>query len=399
VDLDKFTEWPYTSCVIKRAYEPLDPFLKPNQVLMIYGPRRVGKTTLLQTYLASTSLRYRSAVGDDLPTQHLLSSLDVRLIREYLEGYELLAIDEAQYVPDIGRALKIVVDQLPGIYVIATGSSSFELTGQIGEPLTGRKRTLTLYPFAQSELLSIDNRYDLRAELENFLIFGTYPEVVLAETRSAKIEFVREIAGSYLLKDILAFERVRSARKIWDLLKLVAFQVGSELSFNEMANALAVDAKTVQGHLDLLEKAFVLYRLGGFSRNLRKEVTRKAKYYFYDNGLRNAVIAQFNRLDQRDDVGQLWENFLVIERLKRQAYTFKVANLYFWRTYDQQEIDWIEEHEGVLDGYEFKWSERERPAPPKAWQGTYPDASYTVINRDNYQEFLLGRQGSAGGSP
>jgi len=335
--------------VIKRAYEPLDAYLKPNQVLVIYGPRQVGKTTLLKSYLAGTSLKYRFAVGDDLPTQQILSSLDVRLIRDYLEGYELLAVDEAQYVPNIGRALKIIVDQIPGIYVIATGSSTFELTG--------RKQTLTLYPIAQAELLSIYNRFDLRQELETFLLFGTYPDVVLAETRSDKIEIVREIAGSYLLKDILAFERVKSARKIWDLVKLLAFQVGSEVSFNELAASLGVNVRTVQHHLDLLEKAFVLYRLGGFSRNLCKEVTQKAKYYFYDTGLRNAVVAQFNRLDQRDDVGQLWENFLVIERLKRQAYTFKLANLYFWRTYDQQEIDWVEEHGGKLDGFEFKWSE------------------------------------------
>ena len=378
--------------MIKRAYEPLDAYLKPNRVLVIYGPRQVGKTTLLKSYLAGTSLKYRFAVGDDLPTQQILSSLDVRLIRDYLEGYELFAIDEAQYVPSIGQALKIIVDQIPGIYVIATGSSSFELTGQIGEPLTGRKHTLTLYPFSQAELLSLFNRFELRQELETFLLFGTYPDVVLAEARAAKVDIVREIAGSYLLKDILAFERVKSARKIWDLLKLLAFQVGREVSFNELATSLAVSAKTVQHHLDLLEKAFVVYRLGGFSRNLRKEVTQKAKYYFYDNGLRNAVIAQFNRLDQRDDVGQLWENFLVIERLKRQAYTFKVANLYFWRTYDQQEIDWVEEHEGKLDGFEFKWSEHESPAPPKAWLATYAEASYTVIDRDNYQGFLLDGQ-------
>ena len=378
--------------MIKRAYEPLDAYLKPNQVLVIYGPRQVGKTTLLKSYLAGTSLKYRFAVGDDLPTQQILSSLDVRLIREYLEGYELFAIDEAQYVPDIGRALKIIVDQIPGVYVIATGSSSFELTGQIGEPLTGRKQTLTLYPFAQAELLSLYNRFELRQELEAFLLFGAYPDVVLAETRTAKIDIAREIAGSYLLKDILAFERVKSAGKIWDLLKLLAFQVGSEISYNELATSLGVNARTVQHHLDLLEKAFVLHRLGGFSRNLRKEVTQKAKYYFYDNGLRNAVIAQFNRLDQRDDVGQLWENFLVIERLKRQAYTFKVANLYFWRTYDQQEIDWVEEHEGKLDGFEFKWSEHASSAPPKDWLGNYAEATYTVINRDNYQEFLLGEQ-------
>ena len=381
----------YSYSMIKRAYEPLDPYMKPNKVLVIYGPRRVGKTTLLNNYLARTPLKYKLAIGDDLPTQQLLSSQDVNLIKEYLEGYELFAIDEAQYVPNIGMALKIIVDQIPDIFVIATGSSSFELTGQIGEPLTGRKHTLTLYPISQSELLSLFNRYELRQRLEDYLIFGTYPEVVLAHTRDEKIEIVREIAGSYLLKDILAFERVKSSKKLWDLLKLLAFQVGSEVSLNELGTTLSIDVKTARNYLDLLEKAFVIFRLGGFSRNLRKEVTQKAKYYFYDNGLRNAVIAQFNRLDQRDDIGPLWENFMVMERRKFLAYLPEYANLYFWRTYDQQEIDLVEERGGDLAGYEFKWSPKKRISPPKDWLKTYSNAGFSVISPDNYQELVLPR--------
>jgi predicted AAA+ superfamily ATPase len=391
INLDKFMDYRYALSMIQRCYEPLDQYLQPNRVLVIYGPRRVGKTTLLESYLAGTPLRTRFAIGDDLPTQQLLSSRNVRRIQEYLEGYELFAIDEAQYIPHIGQALKIIVDQVPGMYVIATGSSSFELGGQMGEPLTGRKRTLVLYPMAQGELLSIHNRYELRQELEKHLIFGSYPEVITATARQAKLECVREIAQSYLLKDVMAFERVRSSRPLWDLLKLLAFQVGSEVSLNELSRSVGVDVKTIARYLDLLEKGFVLYRLGGFSRNLRKEVTQKAKYYFFDTGLRNAVIAQFNRMDQRNDVGQLWENFMIMERLKQLAYAGEAVNLHFWRTYDQQEIDLIEARGSDLKGYEFKWSPRKRLSPPKDWKPSYPDAGFSVITPENYQELILPR--------
>jgi predicted AAA+ superfamily ATPase len=375
--------------MIPRAYEPLDGFVQPGKVLVIYGARRVGKTTLLQQYLARTSLRVRLAIGDDLPTQQLLGSLDLRLIREYVEGYELLAIDEAQYIPGIGPSLKMIVDQLPKLPVIATGASSFELAGQIGEPLTGRKRTLVLFPISQGELSSSHSHFDLRQRLEAILVFGAYPEVITATTRSAKQELVREIAGSYLLKDILAFERVRSSGRLWNLVKLLAFQIGSEVSLNELGTSLGMDVKTVQRYLGLLEKAFVIYRLGGFSRNLRKEVTQKPKYYFYDNGLRNAVVAQFNALDDREDVGQLWENFLVIERVKKLAYTHDHPNLYFWRTYDRQEADSVEERGRSLSAYEFKWSRAGESSAPGGWIRAYPDASYSAITPDNYLEFLL----------
>jgi predicted AAA+ superfamily ATPase len=374
--------------MIKRAYEPLDAYQQPNKVLVIYGPRRVGKTTLLQSFLAQTTLRYKLDSGDNIRTQQLLGSQDFSQILAYVEGYELLAIDEAQGIPNVGKALKIIVDQVPDIRVIATGSSSFELAGQVGEPLTGRKRTLALYPIAQGELFSIHNRHELRERLEEFLIFGTYPEVLQAAPRQNKVEIISEIAHSYLLKDILAFDRVRSSRTLLNLLQLLAFQVGSEVTMNELAGQLGVDTKTVGRYLDLLEKAFVLIRVGGFSRNLRGEITNKAKYYFYDNGIRNALIAQFNRLDQRNDIGQLWENFVFVERMKYRAYTSIHANVYFWRTYDQQEIDLVEEREGKLFGYECKWSAQKSVIPPKSWLTGYPNAEFVVITPENYLEFV-----------
>ena len=388
MNLHEFKELRYTSPMITRAYEPLTSHVQPNKVLVIYGPRRVGKTTLLQNYLAQTPFRYKLDSGDNSRTQQVLGSQDFGQILAYVEGYELLAIDEAQGIPNIGTALKIIVDQVPGIRVIATGSSSFELTGQIGEPLTGRKQTLTLFPIAQTELLSIYNRHELRERLEQFLVFGTYPEVIQAAARNARIETVSEIANSYLLKDILAFDRVRSSRTLLNLLKLLAFQVGSEVSLSELAGNLGVDVKTVQRYLDLLEKTFVIVRLGAFSRNLRQEITNKAKYYFFDNGIRNALIAQFNGLDQRDDIGPLWENFLVIERMKRRAYASIYANAYFWRAYDQQELDLVEEREGKLFGYECKWSTRKTPSAPRHWLTSYPEAEFTVITPENYLAFL-----------
>jgi predicted AAA+ superfamily ATPase len=373
----------------KRAYEPLDARLMPNKVLVIYGPRRVGKTTLLQNYLKQTTLKFKLDSGDNIRTQQILSSQDFGQILSYVEGYELLAIDEAQNIPNIGMGLKIIVDQVPGIHVIVTGSSSFELVGQVGEPLTGRKLTLSLYPMAQSELLSAYNRFELREKLADFLVFGTYPEVLQAPTQRARIEILTEIANAYLLKDILAFDRIKNSHTLFDLLKLLAFQVGSEVALTELATQLGVDVKTVKRYLDLLEKAFVIYRLSGFSRNLREEVTNKSKYYFLDNGIRNALIAQFNGLDQRNDLGALWENFMMCERLKVRAYRPLHANTYFWRTYNQQEIDLIEEHDGKLFGYEFKWSPKKAVRPPSQWVETYKNGEFQVIHPDNYMNFVL----------
>ena len=372
-----------------RAYEPLEKHIQPNKVTVIYGPRRAGKTTLLQSYLKQTQLKYKLDSGDNIRTQQVLSSQDFKQILAYVEGYELLAIDEAQNIPNIGKGLKIIVDQVPGIKVLVTGSSSFELAGQVGEPLTGRKLTLNLFPMAQSELMPIYNKFELREKLPDFLIYGMYPEVLLAPTSQSRIEVLTEIANAYLLKDILAFDRVKSSRTLLDLLKLLAFQVGSEVSLNELGRQLGVDTKTVQRYLDLLEKAFVIVRLGGLSRNLRQEIRNKNKYYFLDTGIRNAVIAQFNSLDLRNDVGALWENFMIMERLKFRTYAPLHANMYFWRTYDQQEIDLVEERGGNFHGYEFKWSQKKATLPPASWTSAYPEAEYSVITQANYGEFVI----------
>lgn len=375
--------------MFKRAYEPLDTLLMPNKVLVIYGPRRVGKTTLLQNYLSQTTLKYKLDSGDNIRTQQILSSQDFGQILSYVEGYELLAIDEAQNIPNIGMGLKIIVDQVPGIKVIVTGSSSFELAGQVGEPLTGRKFTHNLYPIAQSELLPTYNRFELREKLAEFLVFGSYPEVLQAPSQHARIEILTEIANAYLLKDILTLDQIKNSRTLLDLLKLLAFQIGSEVAITELATQLGMDVKTVKRYLDLLEKAFVIYRLNGFSRNLRQEVTNKSKYYFWDNGIRNALIAQFNGLDQRNDHGALWENFMIIERIKYRTYLPLYANMYFWRTYQQQEIDLIEEYGGKLYGYEFKWSQNKVIHPPAKWAETYKNSEFKVIHPDNYLEFIL----------
>lgn len=374
--------------MINRAYN-LEELIKPNKVLLVYGPRRAGKTTLLNIFLSHTALKYRLDSGDNIRIRHLLSSQDFNQIVDYASGYDLLAIDEAQQIPGIGPGLKIIVDQVPGIKVIATGSSSFDLAGAVGEPLTGRKKTVTLYPLAQSELSSIHNRFELKERLEEYLVFGSYPEVVTSAGRSDKIDLLIELVDSYLLKDILAIDRIKGSKVLLDLLKLIAFQVGSQVSLNELSTQIKLDVKTVARYLDILEKGFVIRRIGGFSGNLRKEVVSKAKYYFWDNGIRNAVISQFNSLDSRNDIGILWENFIMMERIKKCACQNIHGSFYFWRTYDKQELDMVEERDGKLYGYEFKWSEKNKTKKPKDWLNAYSNAELKTINRDNYLDYIL----------
>lgn len=373
---------------IPRFYQDLDKYLQQGRVLIIYGPRQSGKTTLLKQYLSTTKFKYKLDSGDNVLTQQILSSQDFNQILEYVAGYEILAIDEAQRIPNVGSALKILVDHAPHLRIIATGSSSFELAGQVGEPLTGRKRTIILFPISQIELAKLSNAYELKMQLPERLILGSYPAVVAAGAKDEKITILREIANSYLLKDVLEMEKVKGAKILLDLLRLLAFQVGNEVSLFEIGRQLGLNSKTVGRYLDILEKVFVIFNLRGFSKNLRKEITKKNKYYFYDNGIRNAVISNFNGLDMRDDVGKLWENFLASERLKKQAYKDIFANNYFWRTYDQKEIDWVEEREGKLFGYEFKWGEK-KTRPPRDWLKTYSNASYEVIDKSNFLEFIV----------
>ncbi|KKP88442.1 MAG: hypothetical protein UR93_C0013G0002 [Berkelbacteria bacterium GW2011_GWA2_35_9] len=374
---------------IKRQYDDLDKYLKRGKALVVYGPRRVGKTTLLKRYLSTIKIKYKLDSGDNIQTQHLLGSHDFKQIFSYLGDNQLIAIDEAQKVPNIGMALKIIVDQKPEIVTIATGSSSFDLSNQIGEPLTGRKKMIVLYPVSQMELKSDLSEYELKQNIEDYLLYGSYPEVLTAINKEEKIETLQDLVNSYLLKDILTLDKIKGSKKIFDLLKLLALQIGNEVSLSELANNLDIDIKTVGRYIDLLEKTFVIVRAGALSRNLRSEIVHKQKYYFVDTGVRNAIINQFNTLDSRNDVGALWENFIVIERLKKRTYQNIYGNWYFWRTYSQQEIDLIEERDGKLFGFECKWSVKKEVKPPKEWQKTYSGAEFTVITPDNYLEFIV----------
>lgn len=366
----------------------IEPFLKAGKVLILYGARQVGKTTLIKDFLAKSTLRsvYRS--GDDLPFATAFGTCDLHTIGGMIQGIELLVIDEAQKIEQVGRALKLVVDHFPSVAVIATGSSSFDLANSAEEALTGRKTVLTLYPLAFHEITMDATPFDARRKLDDLLIYGSYPEVVALGSHQAKEDRIAEISGSYLIKDILEFQLLKRSRVIMDLLRLLAFQIGQQVSTVELGRQLGMDNKTVQRYLDLLEKSFVLIPLHGFSRNLRKEVTKMNKYYFVDTGVRNALIANFNPIRMRDDAGALWENFMILERMKWNAYSRSKANYYFWRTYDQKEIDLIEESGGVLRGFEFKWNPSSKAAPPAGWLDTYPNATWETVSPDGFQALI-----------
>ena len=371
-----------------RHYRDLDKEFRKNRVLILYGPRRVGKTTLLEAYLASSNRKYLLETGDNVRFAELIASRDLVKFKELTMDYDIIAIDEAQMIPNIGFSLKLLVDYIPDTIFIATGSSSFKLSQKTGEPLTGRKRTVVLYPLAQDELIHDLTKYELYSRLEEFLLYGSYPEVLAADSRNEKIEIITELTDSYLLKDILTLEQIKSSKIILDLLRLLAFQIGNQVSSYELASSLGIDVKTVNRYLDLLEKSFVIRQLGAYSRNLRNEITKKKKYYFFDTGIRNSLIANFNTLSERNDTGQLFEQFLITERLKHNAYHGFYGNSFFWRTYSGQEIDYIEEIDGVLYGYEFKWGKK-IPKAPRLWVSSYPESHFNVINRDNYLDFLL----------
>jgi len=374
--------------MIKRICDLTDKDIDKNKALIIYGPRRVGKTTILNNYIKKTKFKYKLDNGDNIKLQNILKSQDFETILAFAEGYELIAIDEAQQIQNIGVALKILVDNIKNIRIIATGSSSFDLSQQIGEPLTGRKKTITLYPISQKELLSKLNRHELKEKLEEFLIFGLYPDIVLAKNKEEKIDFLEELVNSYLLKDILILDKVKSSSTLLNLLKLISFQVGNLVSLNELASTLKIDVKTVDRYLDLLEKSFIIVRIGGFSRNLRNEINSKAKYYFLDNGVRNAVISQYSSIENRNDIGQLFENFIVSERIKKCAYDKIYGSRYFWRNYKGKEIDLLEERGGKLFAYEIKWTKNDIVAP-KDFIESYKNSEYKVINKDNYLDFIL----------
>ena len=362
--------------------------LEPKRVLVIYGPRRVGKTTLLSEYLETQSdKKVFFSTGDDIQLRNIFQSEERNRILDFARPYDLIAIDEAQFIPSIGLGAKMMIDAYPEKNIILTGSSSLDLSNKIGEPLTGRHFTLTLLPFSQGEMGY--SRFELEGALEQFLIYGSYPEVLHEPNLDRKRKILNELISSYLFKDALALEAVRSPDTLMDIAKCLAFQVGNEVSINEVARTARTDAKTAAKYIDLLEKMFIIKRVRGFSRNLRNEISKKAKYYFLDNGIRNAVISQFNPLDLRNDVGALWENFVFMELMKKSGVEDTFDSYYFWRTHTGQEIDIIKESNGVLTAIECKWSKNVSSAP-SAWREAYPNASYTVISKNNYLDILLG---------
>jgi hypothetical protein len=359
------------------------------KVFVLYGPRRTGKTALVNHFLNNEKGKHFTGTGDDIDLREILSSHSKKRITSAFSNYDLIFIDEAQRIPGIGLGLKILVDALPQLKIVVTGSSSFELSGQVGEPLTGRQKVSILYPIAIMEIAEQYGNFHAMESLNEFLVYGTYPEVITTDDLKGKQEYLFTLRDSYLFKDILELENLRNAVKLTELLKLLAFQIGNEVSLSELSNALGIARQTVERYLDLLEKVFIIKRMGGFSRNLRKEIIKTARYYFYDNGVRNALINNFNDVKTRMDMGMLWENFCVMERLKKQEYQSIYSNNYFWRTYDRQEIDFVEERDGKLYGFEFKWNSRKKAKAPKAWLKTYDNASYDCITPDDFLDFVL----------
>ena len=360
-------------------------------IVVIYGPRQAGKTTLLKSLQESLKREVLMLNGDTARVQQVLSSRDIVAIRTYLGTNKFVFIDEAQRIQDIGINLKIIKDQMPDLKIVATGSSSFELASKINEPLTGRKRVFMLYPLWASELAAFGGSTFLPDNRENILKFGSYPKIIQLESEQAKIRYLEEVVEASLYKDILELENVKNPKILREILALLAFQIGNEVSYNELANALRVSIEMIKRYLDLLEKAFIIIRIGGYSRNLRKEITANSRYYFIDIGVRNTIIRNYNPLSLRNDVGMIWENFLVMERIKKQLYTDIFANNYFWRTWDGHEIDWIEEREGRLFGYELKWNtdKAKRAKPPKDFMETYDNASFMSISQHNYLDFIV----------
>ena len=371
----------------QRHLENLRRTLSPGKVVIIYGARRTGKTTLVNEFLKGMDEPYLLVSGEDITVQGYLASQSIEKLTSFIGANRLLVVDEAQKVPGIGANLKLIVDHIPGIRIVATGSSSFDLARSVGEPLTGRKITLRLYPLAQLEISPIEQRHQTDANLESRLVYGSYPEVVLINDDRAREQYLKEIVASYLYKDVLELDGIRHSAKISRLLQLLAFQIGKEVSYTELGTSLGMSKNTVERYLELLEKAFVIQKLTGFSRNLRSEITKNCRYFFLDTGVRNALINNFNTLELRSDVGDLWENYLVMERLKRQEYLGEQSNNYFWRTYTKKEIDFVEEREGRLFGYEMKWG-KARPRSPKEWLNAYPNASWELVTRENYLEFI-----------
>lgn len=357
-------------------------------VVCLFGARRTGKTVLLRSLAQKLkNKKILSLHGQTLGVVETFSSQRAEVLREYTAGYDIVFIDEAQHIPNIGLNLKLAVDTLPDVSFLVTGSSSFDLKNKIGEPLVGRSTFLRLYPLSQLELSRYENRFENKALLETRLIYGSYPQIIVAKTERQRRKILENLRDGYLLKDILELDNLKDSLFVFNLLRLIAFQIGHDVSYAELSQNLNVHPDTVRRYLELLEKTFIIHSRQGYSQNLRKEYTKTPRYYFWDNGIRNVLISNFNPISSRDDIGALWENYCISERQKRNDYKNIFVNNFYWRTYDQKEIDLVEEREGKLFGYEMKWT-KAQGRTPKDFLAAYKDAQYHVVNQKNYLDFI-----------
>ncbi len=359
-----------------------------NKIIVLYGARQVGKTTLVKSLLKRHFKKVLEINADQKKYQDILSSTDLNQLKRLVTGYNLLFIDEAQRIPNIGLNLKIIHDNIPNLKIVATGSSSFELANKINETLTGRTWTYTLFPISVLEWREIYNPFEIDEKLSEFLTYGMYPEIFSYENELDKMDYLKELINSFLYKDLLELSQIKNSGKIYDLLRMLAFQIGSPVSYSELGKKLGLSTDTVISYIDLLEKVFVIYRMPGFSKNLRKEITKNKKIYFFDVGVRNALIEDFTNPEKRPDIGHLWENFIISERIKRNSYLRAHLNSFFWRTYTGAELDYVEQGSGQLSGVEIKWGDKKVKAP-KSWLENYPRADFRTINSKNYQDFVL----------
>lgn len=373
---------------VRSIKEDITRRLKSNKVIVIYGPRRVGKTVLLDELYKSYDGTKIKLNAEDFDDAQRFSSMRKSSYDAWLQGVDLLLVDEIQVLSNAGSILKFLIDIYTRLTIVVTGSSAIDINNQVGEPLVGRQYVYNMYPLSEAELRTGMNNVEVERAINSRLIYGTYPELYHMDNVEEKQEYLTEMVRSYLLKDILIHENVKYSSKMLQLLSLVAYQVGSEVSMEELSKSLQLDRNTVDRYLDLFTKVFILYKLGGYSKNLRKEVTKSSKWYFYDNGLRNALINDFRPIEIRQDKGGLWENYFIAERIKYLSYTKNNKNLYFWRTYDRQEIDLLEHKNGHLEAFEVKYNQKRKVKFPLAFTKNYPDANLNVVNTESYMNYL-----------
>ena len=366
--------------------ERIEKKLNLGKIIVLYGPRQCGKTTMLKMLLDKVNLHCLWLNGDEPDTRVLLSNMTSTQLKQLVKGQKILIIDEAQRIENIGLTLKLIADNIPDLITIASGSSSFELANTIKEPLTGRKIEFTLLPFSFIEVVNHTNIIEEKRLLNNRLIYGLYPDVYNHFDDSKDI--LMQLADSYLYKDILIWEKIQKSERIDKLLQALAFQIGSQVSYNEIGQMIGLNSETVEKYITLLERAFVIFRLPAFSRNLRNELKKTRKIYFYDNGIRNAVIKHFAPMELRNDSGALWENFCISERVKRNLFNGISTNCYFWRTTQQQEIDYIEESDGMLSAFEFKYNPKTKARIPLTFSRNYHENRFEVITPENFVEWL-----------